>query len=83
MKKLIVTLAALMCLITNTSFAENFSVNSRQAIAVEMTTGKILYAKEAQQKAPIASLTKLLTVYLVLKEIKAGRLQWDSQVTLL
>ncbi|MCD3501473.1 serine hydrolase [Streptococcus equi subsp. equi] len=38
--------------------------------------------KRAQQKAPIASLTKLLTVYLVLKEIKAGRLQWDSQVTL-
>ncbi|HEL0637107.1 TPA: D-alanyl-D-alanine carboxypeptidase [Streptococcus equi subsp. zooepidemicus] len=82
MKKLIVILAALMCLITNTSLAEDFSVNSRQAIAVEMTTGKILYAKEAQQKAPIASLTKLLTVYLVLKEIKAGRLQWDSQVIL-
>lgn len=50
MKKLIVTLAALMCLITNTSLAEDFSVNSRQAIAVEMTTGKILYAKEAQQR---------------------------------
>lgn len=59
---------------------EKLVINAKQAIAVECETGKILYQKEANQKAPIASLTKILTVYLTLKEIKNGKISWDTPV---
>lgn len=67
---------------TQTIFADDFSVDSRHAIAVEYDTGKILYEKSGDKKAPIASLTKLLTIYVTLKEIEAGKISWNDQVKL-
>lgn len=55
-------------------------ISSNAALVVEFDTGKILYAQDAEKRLPIASLTKILTVYLTLKEIKAGRLHWQDQV---
>ncbi|GAX06117.1 D-alanyl-D-alanine carboxypeptidase [Secundilactobacillus pentosiphilus] len=54
----------------------------KSAIAVDANTGQILYQKNDQQKLPIASMTKLLSVYIVLREIKAGRLHWNQQVAI-
>ncbi|MBN3759642.1 serine hydrolase [Burkholderia sp. Ac-20365] len=42
------------------------SVQARAAIVVDMTTGRTLYAKHADERRPIASLTKLLTAMVVL-----------------
>ncbi|SPB13831.1 D-alanyl-D-alanine carboxypeptidase family protein [Caballeronia novacaledonica] len=41
-------------------------VQARAAIAVDMNTGRTLYAKNADARVPIASLTKLLTAMVVL-----------------
>ncbi|SAK47665.1 murein-DD-endopeptidase [Caballeronia pedi] len=41
-------------------------VQARAAIAVDLTTGRTLYAKHADARLPIASLTKLLTAMVVL-----------------
>lgn len=60
--------------------ADDFSVDAKHAIAVEVTTGKILYEKDAQTKATIASLTKLLTVYLIFEAIDEGKLTLDTTV---
>lgn len=61
---------------------ERLEIDANQAIAVDYNTGKILYQKEADQKVPIASLTKMLTIYLTLKEIKAEKLNWDTSITM-
>lgn len=52
----------------------------KSAIAVDAQTGQILYQQNDQQKLPIASMTKLLSTYIVLNEIKAGKLHWNQRV---
>jgi serine-type D-Ala-D-Ala endopeptidase (penicillin-binding protein 7) len=41
-------------------------ISARAAIAVDVTTGRTLFAKHADQRLPIASLTKLMTAMVVL-----------------
>ncbi|MFT8773619.1 MAG: D-alanyl-D-alanine carboxypeptidase [Lacticaseibacillus paracasei] len=57
-------------------------VDAKAAIAIEPTTGKILYAKNASSVLPIASMTKMLSIELVLDAIKSGKINWDDKVTL-
>lgn len=56
-------------------------INALAAILVEPTTGQVLYEHNADQALPPASMTKMMTEYIVLEEIKAGRLTWDTVVS--
>lgn len=56
----------------------NLAVKS--AIAIDSQTGQVLYAKNATKTLPIASMTKLVTVYLTLNAIKNHKLSWDTKV---
>jgi len=47
----------------------NVSIDAKAAIVYDLATGQILYAKNAQAQLPLASLTKLLTVYAALAEL--------------
>lgn len=62
------------------ALAEDFDASAAHAIAVDLNSGKILYEKDADSSAGIASLTKILTVYMVYKEIDAKRLSWNTNV---
>ncbi|VTS12656.1 D-alanyl-D-alanine carboxypeptidase PBP3 [Streptococcus pseudoporcinus] len=76
----------LICILTlfplrHPVFADQaLNLRAKEAIAVEYSTGKILYQKNSDRKVPIASLTKIMTIYLTLKEINSGRLKWDDSV---
>ena len=61
----------------------SFSIPAKSAIAVDAGSGKILYAQNADDSSTaIASVTKLLTAYLVYKNVAEGKLSWDSKVSL-
>lgn len=60
--------------------AEDFSVAAKHAIAVEVSTGKVLYEQDAQTPASIASISKLLSVYLVYEALEKGEIQLDTMV---
>ncbi|MBP5284873.1 MAG: D-alanyl-D-alanine carboxypeptidase [Kiritimatiellae bacterium] len=51
------------------------------AISVDAQTGATLFEDKADAKAYPASVTKLMTAYLVLEDVKAGRLSLDDMVT--
>lgn len=51
------------------------------AMVVEPETGTILYEQNADQALPTASMTKMMTLLLVLEEIEAGRLDWSAPVS--
>lgn len=55
-------------------------IAAKAAIAVDSTTGQILYQQNTKQTLPIASISKLLTVYIVVQQIQAGKLKWTDQV---
>ncbi|WP_052947833.1 D-alanyl-D-alanine carboxypeptidase family protein [Aneurinibacillus tyrosinisolvens] len=55
-------------------------LNVKSAILVEATTGKILYKYNENQAFPPASMTKMMTEYLLLDSIKKGKVKWDQTV---
>ena len=51
------------------------------AIVMDGRTGEVLYEKNADTRLHPASLTKMMTLYVVFQEIEAGRLTLDTKVT--
>ncbi|ELZ8716611.1 D-alanyl-D-alanine carboxypeptidase [Listeria monocytogenes] len=62
--------------------AEAPNVNANAAIAIEESTGKILYSKDADKLMGIASMTKMMDEYLLLEAIDKGQIKWDDKVTI-
>jgi len=56
-------------------------VDARAFIVVDFLTAKVLAAKEATARMEPASLTKLMTAYIVFEELAAGKLKLDEPVT--
>jgi serine-type D-Ala-D-Ala carboxypeptidase (penicillin-binding protein 5/6) len=56
-------------------------VDARAYILVDYRTDKTLAAKEAVARMEPASLTKLMTAYIVFQELAAGKLKLEEQVT--
>ncbi|MDP9087280.1 MAG: D-alanyl-D-alanine carboxypeptidase [Pseudomonadota bacterium] len=56
-------------------------VDARSYILVDYQTNKVLAAKEATARMEPASLTKLMTAYIVFKELAAGKLKLEDLVT--
>ncbi|GAB1364770.1 D-alanyl-D-alanine carboxypeptidase family protein [Rhodobacter sp.] len=51
------------------------------AIVMDARSGEVLYEKNADARLHPASLTKMMTLYIVFQEIEAGRLHLDDKVT--
>lgn len=60
--------------------SEDFSVEAKAALAFDFETGKIFYEKNGETELEIASLTKLISFYVVQTKIKNGELAWDDSV---
>lgn len=62
-----------------TATVQSAAANSKySAMVVDGTTGKTLFARHADDKRYPASLTKIMTLYIVFEELKAGRLTLDT-----
>ena len=57
------------------------AVDARAYILVDSHTDKILASKDAVARMEPASLTKLMTTYIVFQELAQGKLRLDEQVT--
>ncbi|MDR2483046.1 MAG: serine hydrolase, partial [Treponema sp.] len=57
-------------------------LGSQAAVLLDAATGTLLYAKNPDDEIPPASLTKLMTMHIALKEIAAGRASLDEIVPL-
>jgi len=57
------------------------SLDCKSAILMEADTGKILYEQNAEEALPPASVTKIMTLLLVMEAIDAGCLDYDDTVT--
>ncbi|WML45182.1 D-alanyl-D-alanine carboxypeptidase family protein [Neobacillus sp. PS3-40] len=52
----------------------------RSAILIERDTGKILYEKNSNEKLPPASMTKIMTMLLIMESIDKGKLTWNEKI---
>lgn len=54
-------------------------VRADAAILIEASSGRVLFEKNADTVLGIASMTKMMTEYLLLEAIKEGRVKWDQE----
>lgn len=60
---------------------EDLAPNAKSAIMIEASTGEILYQKNAYEKLAPASMTKMMSMLLIMEEIEKGTLKWDEMIT--
>ncbi len=51
------------------------------AVLMEASTGEILYAQNPEEAMPPASVTKIMTLLLIMEAMERGDLSWDTPVT--
>ena len=56
-------------------------VAAKSAVLMDMTTGQVLYEHNAHEMLPPASVTKVMTLLLIMEAIDSGRIGWDDTVT--
>lgn len=59
----------------------DITLNAKSAILIEQNTGKILFEKNADEKTPPASITKIMSLLLVMEALENGKFTVDSDVT--
>ncbi len=59
----------------------SLEVAAPSAVLMEAATGTVLYEKDAHNPLPPASVTKIMTLLLVMEALDAGRIGWDDTVT--
>ena len=86
MKKILVFLLLfyLFFPISNVKADENddlkLAESARSAILVEASTGKVIFEKNADEKLHPASMTKMMSLLLIIEAIEDGVIKWDQVV---
>ena len=55
--------------------------DGKSAILIEASTGKILYEKNSHDRYAPASMTKIMSMILIMEEIEKGALKWEEILT--
>ncbi|HHW39414.1 MAG TPA: D-alanyl-D-alanine carboxypeptidase [Bacillales bacterium] len=74
----------LLALFASTGFAEETKVDlaedASSAILIERDTGTVLFEKEADKKLPPASMTKIMTMLLIMEALDKGKIKINDKV---
>ena len=85
-KRLIALFFVLVCVFscnTKSVFAkESFSydIKAESAFLMDYNSGTVLYTKNETEKLPIASMTKLMLLYLIFSNVENGVLSLDEKI---
>ena len=63
------------------TLAQAFETRARAAFVYDVTTGTVLYEKDADQPLPPASMSKLMTLYMLFDALRDGRVTMDEEFT--
>lgn len=87
MKKFIYV-SLIICIITSvfptTLFAKEntkLEIKAPSALLMDYSSGEIIYEKNADEKLPLASVTKIMTMLLAMEEIEKGNMKYDDLIT--
>jgi len=79
---LFITSMVLLLIAAPALAAEPVSTSAAGAIVIDAQTGEVYYEKNPDTARPIASMTKVMSVYLIFEEIEAGNLSLDTPITI-
>lgn len=82
MKKILILLLLLISIpLVKAEETEDLAPNAKSAIMIEASTGKILFQKNKDEKLAPASMTKMMSMLLIMEEIENGNLKWNEMIT--
>ena len=84
MKKRLVCIGLALALLAGlslTAAAEDLELPAPSCILMEKQTGQVLYESNAHEKLRPASVTKVMTLLLVMEALESGSIGWDDTVT--
>ena len=76
----ILVLCLLLCALPAAAAAE-LTVAGKSALLMDIATGTVLYEKNAHEQLPPASVTKVMTMLLIMEAIDSGCIRWEDTVT--
>lgn len=65
----------------NETSADFLDLSCESAILIEQTTGTVLYEKNAHSKLRPASVTKIMTILLIMEALNDGQISYDTIIT--
>ena len=74
----VAVLAVTVCAAAGSAGAATIDTIARQAILVDATTNTVLFEKNADQKMPTSSMSKVMTAYMVFEALRDKRLKLDD-----
>lgn len=88
MKRIIscLTLIAMLVSVTPMALAKEdtktveLADKAKSAVLIERDTGTILYDKNSDEKLPPASMTKIMTMLLIMEALDKNQIKWDEKV---
>lgn len=67
--------------VTDTAIGTKLDIKAKSAILMEVNTGTILYEQNADEKLPPASITKIMSLLLVMEAIRDGKMSVEDVVS--
>jgi len=61
--------------------AVDMEIPAKSALLMDVTTGTVLYEQNSHDPLPPASVTKVMTMLLIMEAIDSGKISWDDTVT--
>ena len=83
MRKLALLLGVLLLFagIPSQIYAEELAPGVKSAILIEPSTDTVLYEQNADERLHIASVTKIMTMLIILEKVDSGEMSLDDIVT--
>lgn len=78
---LIAPMVALLALVGAAPQANAFETSAREALLLDVSTGTALFEKNPDQLMPPASMSKMMTTYMIFDGLKKGELKLDDTFT--
>lgn len=87
MKKILLVIISIMLLMPTVKAEEKdkptnlLAPNARSAILIEATTGEILYEYNTHEKLSPASMTKMMSLVLIMEALEGDVIKYDDMIT--
>lgn len=86
MLKKFLSLALSLCIVVSAGVFESAALSDEEitapsAVLMEPVSGKVLYEKNGHEQRACASVTKVMTLILVMEAIDSGKLGWEDMIT--
>ena len=83
--KRMIWMMVLLCLLSGllplNAGAVELDTNGKSALLMDVATGTVLYEKNAHERLSPASVTKVMTMLLIMEAIDSGKIGWEDTVT--